>query len=287
MTAPAREWRTVAFLDNEDDAAAIANPVHAGAFARALGFAGPLVGGTTVWGWAVPAILETLGEAWLDRGWARFRFRQPVHPGDALRIALAPAGDGAHALRMTNGDGVDCVVGEAGTGANAALSGFRVPVRMDPAPAPDPRPSLRLDPAMAGRDWTPMAVDASPETLRAYVRASQRTDDARFAGARPRLHPAWLAARAEALMRHNFAIASSIHTRSDIAFAAPAFAGGEVAVGGRCLAVYERKGRPFVEFDCLVRGPDGRDLARIRHATIFDAAAGARPRETVDGLPPR
>ena len=40
------------------------------------------------------------------------------------------------------------------------------------------------------------------------------------------------------------------------------------------MAVYERKGRPFVEFDCLVRGPDGRDLARMRHTTIYDAMAG-------------
>ena len=271
-----RAWRTVAFLDNEDDPAAIANPVHAGEFARALGFAGPLVGGVTVWGWAVPAILETLGAAWLDRGWARFRFRWPVHPGDALTIALTPVADGVHALGMTNGDGVDCVVGEVGPGANAALAGFCPPARMDPMPAPDPRPSLRLDPAMAGRDWTPMAVDAAPETLRAYVRASHRTDDARFASVRPRLHPAWLAARAEALMRHNFAIASSIHTHSEVEFTGPAPAGGEVAVGGRCRSVYERKGRPFVEFDCLVRGPDGRDLARIRHTTIFDAATGAR-----------
>ena len=270
-----RAWRMIAFLDNEDDPAAIANPVHAGEFARALGFAGPLVGGVTVWGWAVPAILETLGEAWLDRGWARFRFRQPVYPGDALTIALPPATDGAHALRMTNGDGVDCVVGEVGPGANTALSGFRPPARMDTMPVPEPRPPLRLDPALAGRDWTPMAVDAAPETLRAYVRASHRTDDARFAGERPRLHPAWLAARAEALMRHNFAIASSIHTHSEVEFVGPAVAGGEVAVGGRCRSVYERKGRPFVEFDCLVRGPDGRDLARIRHTTIFDAAAGA------------
>lgn len=271
-----RAWRTVAFLDNEDDPAAIANPVHAGAFARALGFAGPLVGGVTVWGWAVPAILETLGAAWLDRGWARFRFRRPVHPGDALTIALTPVADGIHGLGMTNGDGVDCVVGEVGPGANAALLGFRPPARMDPMPAPEPRSPLRLDPALAGRDWMPMAVDAAPETLRAYVRASHRTDDVRFAGERPRLHPAWLAARAEALMRHNFAIASSIHTQSEVEFTGPAPAGGEVAVGGRCCSVYERKGRPFVEFDCLVRGPDGRDLARIRHTTIFDAAAGAR-----------
>ena len=275
MTAAGtRDWRIVAFLDHEDDPATMANPVHSTEFARELGFAGPLVAGATVWGWSVPAILETLGEGWLDRGWARFRFRQPVHPGDEVRIVLAPGEGGAFALRMVNAEGVDCVVGEAGLGANAALAAFEPPARMDPAPAPDPRPEPRLDPARVGADWTPMAVDASPETLRAYMRRSHRSEAPPFGGEGARLHPAWLVARAEALLRYNFAIASSIHTRSEVEFLAPARAGGEVVTGGRCAALYERKGRPIVEFDCLVRGPGGRDLARMRHTTIFDATAG-------------
>ena len=272
--AETREWRMVAFLDHEDDPATMANPVHSTEFARELGFAGALVGGATVWGWAVPAILETLGDRWLDHGWARFRFRQPVYPGDEVRISLTPEDGGAFALRMSNPAGVDCVVGEVGTGANAALSEFAPPARMDPAPGPEPQPELRVDADEGGADWTPMAVDASPETLRAYMQLSHRSDDARFAGPTPRLHPAWLVARAEALMRHNFAITSSIHTRSEVEFLAPAPAGGEVVTGGRCVALYERKGRPIVEFDCLVRGPDGRDLVRMRHTTIFDATAG-------------
>ena len=272
--AETREWSIVAFLDHEDDPATMSNPVHSTEFARELGFAGALVGGATVWGWAVPAILETLGDRWLDHGWARFRFRQPVYPGDEVRIALTPEDGGAFALRMSNPAGVDCVLGEVGLGPNAALWEFATPARMDPAPSPEPQPELRIDSALVGADWTPMAVDASPETLRAYMQLSHRSDAPRFAGPTPRLHPAWLVARAEALMRHNFAITSSIHTRSEVEFLAPAPAGGEVVTGGRCVAVYARKGRPIVEFDCLVRGPDGRDLVRMRHTTIFDATAG-------------
>ena len=272
--ADTREWSIVAFLDHEDDPATMANPVHSTDFARALGFDGALVGGATVWGWAVPAIIETLGDGWLEHGWARFRFRQPVYPGDAVRITLSPEDGGAFALRMINPAGVDCVVGEVGLGPNAALSEFEAAARMDPAPSPAPQPELLVDPSLVGADWTPMAADASPETLRAYMQLSHRSHDPRFVGDTPRLHPAWLVARAEALMRHNFAITSSIHTRSEVEFLAPAPAGGEVVTGGRCVALYERKGRPIVEFDCLVRGPDGRDLARMRHTTIFDATAG-------------
>ena len=265
----------MAFLDHEDDPTTMANPVHSTDFARELGFAGPLVAGATVWGWSVPAVLETLGDGWLDHGWARFRFRQPIYPGDQVRIALTPREGGAFDLRMVNLDGVDCVVGEVGLGANHALADFAPPARIAPAPRPDPQPELSVHASRVGADWIPMAVDASQETLRAYMQLSHRSDDARFAGEAARLHPAWLVARAEALMRHNFAIASSIHTRSEVEFLAPAPVGGEVLTGGRCVAVYERKGRPFVEFDCLVSGPDGRDLARMRHTTIFDATAGA------------
>ena len=273
--ADAREWGLVAFLDHEDDPTAMANPVHSTEFARELGFAGPLVAGATVWGWSVPAIIETLGDGWLDHGWARFRFRQPVYPGDEVRITLSPGEGGAFTHHMTNSAGVDCVVGEVGRGANPALAGFQAPERMEPAPSPDPQPELRVDPSLVGVDWTPMAVDASPETLRAYMQLSHRSGDARFTGDAAHLHPAWLVARAEALMRHNFAITSSIHTRSEVEFLAPAHVGGEVVTGGRCTAVYERRGRPMVEFDCLVRAADGRDLARMRHTTIFDATAGS------------
>ena len=248
--------------------------MHSTEIAQQLGFAGALVGGVTVWGWAVPAILEAVGDDWLENGRASFRFRQPVYPADKLRIALAPDDDGAWALRMTNQGGVDCVVGGVGQGASRAFEDFAAPQGMAPQASPEPRPELRVDPALVGRDWIPMAVPTDPQEMRAYVAQSHRSEDPRFVGDRPRLHPAWLVARAEALLRHNFAIATSIHTRSEVEFLAPAWAGADVVVGARCMALYERKGRPFVEFDCVVQGGDGRDLSRMRHTTIFDAMAG-------------
>ena len=268
------EWRMNAFLDHEDDAALIANPIHSTEFARVLGFTGPLVGGATVWGRSVSAILTTLGGAWLDQGWARFRFRQPVYPGDELRITLSPQNGDAFFLRIANSDGVECVLGEVGLGPNPSLVNFQSPNCMDPAPPPDPRPELRVTPSLVGFSWIPMATDASAETLRTYMQHSHRSEASPFGGKSSLLHPAWLVGRAEALMRHNFNISSSIHTQSEVEFLAASPPGGEVIIGGHCSALYERKGRPFVEFDCLIRGSDGRDLVRMRHTTIFDATAG-------------
>ena len=75
--------RITAFLDGEDRPD-IPNPIHSTGVARQYGFAGPLVGGVTVYGWLVPPILDLLGDAWLESGWADVRFRRPVYPGDDL-----------------------------------------------------------------------------------------------------------------------------------------------------------------------------------------------------------
>src|SRR5450830_1333610 len=119
------ELTVEAFLDNEDSDD-IGNPIHSTSFAQRYGFRGPLVGGVTVWGWATPAILDAAGEAWLDRGWSEFVFRQP---GDRLLIRVrrdADRGDDAFRVTMTNQDGVDCVVATVGLGDASWLGELRM-----------------------------------------------------------------------------------------------------------------------------------------------------------------
>ncbi len=268
---PTVEHHVVAFLDNEDSDT-ISNPIHSTAGAQRYGFAGPLVGGVTTWGWCTPAILEALGESWLDRGWAEFRFRQPIYPDNAISIRLVPEDDGSFCLSMTNEHGVDCVVGAVGLGDGSWLDEHTTPGRMDPAPAPDPMPALIFDQELVGKDWAPQQVAASQEELRDYAVYSHHLDDARFIGPHPRLHPSWIATRAERIMRHNFSLPNSIHTHSQVQLLAPAWAGQTIITGARCLGFFERKGRHYVRFDCLIRGDDGTDLARLRHTTIFKQA---------------
>ena len=262
------ERRMKAFLDNEDSES-IANPIHSSAVARKHGFAGPLVGGVTVWGWSTPAILDALGDAWLDHGWAEFRFRRPIYPNDDVRIRLQPRDDGAFTHTMSNAEGVDCVVGAVGLGDGAWAHEFTTPTRTDGAAAPDPKPDLVLDRALIGSDWTPMAVSTSATDMVAYVVESHRMSDPRFVGEAPHIHPAWLAAQAERIMRHNWSLPQSIHTESRVQYLAPALAGEPITVSAHCLDVYERKERHLVQFDCLLRSESGVDIARLRHTTIF------------------
>jgi acyl dehydratase len=260
-----------AFLDNEDSDD-IMNPIHSTGFAKRYGFRGALVGGVTVWGWATPAILRALGDGWLDRGWAEFAFRQPTYPGDRVTIRVRPAEGDSFAVTMTNQDGVGCVVATVGLGDAPWLGEVTVPDRRELGPAPDPKPRLTLDDPPIGCDLVPMAQPMFVDGARKYMRVSQRTDDPHFVGEHPRIHPGWLAGRFEDLLRHNFAIPASMHTRSRVQHLAPARAGQTIVSAARMVEAYERKGHHFGVFDCLVLGEGGQELARIRHTTIFRIA---------------
>jgi acyl dehydratase len=277
------EDRIEAYLPHEDSPT-IRNPIHSTEVARRFGFDRALVGGVTVWGWATPVIIEALGEAWLDRGWAAFAFRQPTYPGDAMTIVATPDADvpGAWSVTMTNHEGVDCVRATVGLGDGPWIDEFVTPVRTEGAAEPAPKPPLVLDEARTGEDWIPMANELSIDEAREFARDAQHSDDPRFVGAQPRIHPAWLAARAESVMRHNWAIPSSMHTRSRVQHLAPASPGGVITSSAHLLAAYERRGHHFVDFDVLIRADDGTDLVRLRHTTAFRiatpeerAAAGA------------
>ena len=266
----------LAFLDN-DDSPEIRNPIHSTAVAREYGFDGPLVGGVTVWSWCTPAILEALGEAWLDRGWCSFRFRRPTYPGDTMAIHIGPQGDQGRMLRVANQDGINCVVGEVGRGDASWLGELERPgTPLAPVPVDDP-PLLTLESAPVGRDWAAISASMSPADAAAYLEESHSHRDAAppFTGERPRVHPGWLASRCESIMRHNQYVPSSMHTQSRLQFLAPAYATGPIETGARVVKVFERKGHHAVVFNTLVRDAIGRDLALIEHTTIFRIAPPA------------
>ena len=101
MTTQTIERSITAFLDGEDSIE-IDNIIHSTEGAAQFGFSGALVGGVTVYSWAVPALIEALGEEWLDSGWIDFRLRRPVYPGDEITTRVvstppAPRGGDAEA----------------------------------------------------------------------------------------------------------------------------------------------------------------------------------------------
>jgi hypothetical protein len=139
--------RTItAFLDGPDRPD-ISNPIHSTEVATQYGFRAALVGGVTVYGWTVPAIIEALGPGWLERGWADVSFRRPVYPGDGMAAAVTSA-DGRHRLTMSNQDGEACIAGEVGRGEAPFLDELGMPGRLNAEERPG---SPRLTRQRAGR----------------------------------------------------------------------------------------------------------------------------------------
>ena len=268
------ENSVTAYLDNEDSPD-ISNPIHSTEIAKAYGFSGPLIGGVTVWGWATDTILEAIGEDWLTNGWAEYSFRQPSFPGDELKIKATSEENelsDSWEIEMINQSGVVCVVGRVGLGYAAWSNELERPQVMQPSESPQNKGSLTLENADVGKDWNAMEVEFSEELSREFTTRKQLTDHPLFVGSRVIAHPSWTAGWAEQLLRHNFDIPSSMHTRSWVQHHSKITANTSVTGGAHLIDAYERKSHHFVNFDVLLQDARGTDLAQLRHWTIFKIA---------------
>src|SRR5262245_58482145 len=82
------------------------NVIHSDEGAREHGYRAALVIGGYVYAWTVPAILDVLGEEWLDGGWASVVLRRPTYTGDALTARATLREDGTAEVVM-QGEGGD------------------------------------------------------------------------------------------------------------------------------------------------------------------------------------
>lgn len=264
----------VAFLDNEDSLA-IPNIIHSTEGAAQYGYGAALVGGVTVYGWAVPAMLDVFGERWLRDGWVDVSFRRPVYPGDQLAVRVEAGDDGPGSFALTNHDGKTCVEGHLGLGRAPWFDSLQRPADVVPRPSPNPLPPLTPATLQVGSDLTPMAVPITAEEAAAYALEHERDGHPRWRGDGALIHPAWIAGRATRLMHHSFSYGPSIHARTQMQHLAPARSGQTVTVAGRFVDSYERKGHRYAAVDVLVLDEDGRDIARFRHITIYQVAKRA------------
>lgn len=257
----------------------IPNPIHAEDGATGAGYRGALVAGVRTYGWVAETVTETLGQEWLDGGWADVTLRRPLYSGEVVQILLTPAGDREWTVSAGVGERV-VLDGAVGLGEASWLASLDPP---EPSPALDPphvRPTFDLTTAPVGEPLRPLGAWLSENGARklAYDDLGQTTSHIPDG----RLHPWFLAARMAPLTRHNFTFGPTIHVRTQIQHRGPALAGQEVVVGARIVEVYDRKDHWYQVLDGLVVGggaaPGAPELARIRHHTIF------RPRGTT--MPP-
>jgi len=274
------ENTVVAYLDNEDSPD-ISNPIHSTEVAKAYGFTGPLVGGVTVWGWATDTILEALGEDWLWDGWAEYSFRLPTFPGDTLTVRAVLDAEphsgsrpqtGPWNVEMINQSGEVCVVGKVGLGKAEWSHELIRPQSMRPTDESPRKETLTLENAETGKDWAAMKLEFSMEISREFTTQKQRTGNPLFVDHDAVAHPSWTAGWAEKLLRHNFDIPSSMHTKSRVQHHGKIAVGTSVTGGAHLIDAYERKAHHFANFDVLLQDQHGSDIAQLRHWTIFKIA---------------
>lgn len=239
--------------------------------------------GVRTYGWVAEAVLEVLGTAWLDDGWADVTLRRPLYAGDLMTITVGPSGSaagggdaaGPRAVSATVGDRV-VLDGAVGLGSASWAGDIDPP---EPGPGLDPpamRPTYTIDSAPVGQPLRPLGAYVSASGARRLA-----LDDLGQAGSQVpdgQLHPWFLAARMAPLTRHNFTYGPTIHVRTQIQHRGLTGAEQEIVVGARIVEVYDRKDHWYQVLDGLVVGAAGvpgcPEIALIRHHSIF------RPRGT-------
>ena len=275
MNAILAEDLLTAVLDDADEPKPD-NMIHSTDGARAYGYRAALVGGATVYGWAVRTIVRALGPGWLTHGWAQVTFRKPVYPADSLRARVLASGE-LVLLCDSRGDGQRntpeiCIDGQVGLGDAPWLADLSYPELLLPVERASVVPRLTPDNVPSGQPLIARRVPLSRQEAVRFARDKERESDLQFVGDSPLAHPAWLASQPIYLLHHNFEYGPAIHVQSHIQHLAPAPVDTAYLVAGSCVDSYERKGHFYMVNDCLLRDGAGSDVARLRHTVIYQVA---------------
>lgn len=244
------------------------NPIHGDDVAAKVGYDGALVSGVHTMGWASDAVVDALGEGWLDHGWFDLSLKRPLYEHERITTTVDDAGG----LGTAKDDGTVVLEGAVGLGDADFRSDLVRPTRVTAEAGPTELAYLLPDTAPVGTDFRPMAVAASESPAFAKKRLGEQPGS-RYLGSRPRLHPGWVAARMTALVRNSYHYGPAIHSRTRMQHLAPAWADGTLTVAAHLVRVYERKGHHYHESDCWVFAADGATpVAAFRHNAIFRIA---------------
>jgi hypothetical protein len=264
-----------AFLGGPDDPT-ISNPIHSTEGAAMYGFQGALVGGVLLYSWCTRSILEELGNEWLDSGWASYRCRRPVYPGNQVTIRVEKQPDGTATLTLSNDEnGEDCIVGTVGLGESPFMAEFETSAWLGPAtPAAESPTPMTPENAPVGQDLPPMSVPyfLGEEEANSWLHDRMQDAEPPWTGPDARIPPAWLTARGTGFLKHTYSFAPSIHTSSDIQHLGPARAGQNVQIAGRLSKSYERNRQTYAVADLFIRSENGEPLAKLRHQVIYKVA---------------
>ncbi len=245
-----------------------ANPIH-GEAGKRFGYDGAIVAGISTYGWATTAIIDELGESWLDLGWSETHYRAGVYAGDVLDSTVERDGDHWR-IDQRNADGVATVTGSCGLGLAPWLGEFELPTRRDPEPPVDRPPRLDPSEVPSSEDYPPMAVDVTADEARTWTLERLADTHPRYGeGDQPRLHPSWVPGQMTPLIRHSYRFGIGVHASGRVQHLAPLHAGQRVTVAGRWTESFVKKDRQWSTTDAGFLADDGAELARCRQTVVF------------------
>lgn len=246
-------------------ATASENKIHDDAVARQHGFAGGLVPGITVFGYLTTPVVETWGQAWLERGFMSGRFRQPIYDGEDVTVLGTSEADGSVALEARNSAGDVCAVGQARLDPTAP----EVPSVDDYPEAPLISPRLEPMPeALADVDVLG-SVDAGFHASRIDETVALVGDDLPIYRELQVAHPVWMLYFANSLLAANVALGPWIHTASAVQNLGLLHDGERLSARGRIAELSERKGHQVVDLDILMVADGIRPVMHVRHTAIY------------------
>ncbi len=245
-----------------------ANPIHGDAGKR-FGYDGAIVAGISTYGWAAAAIIEELGESWLDVGWSETFYRAGVYVDDELTSTVSPDGDNTWTIDQRNSNG-ETVTGTCGLGLAPWADEFELPTRRDPVPPVVKPPPLDPSQVPSDEDYPPMAVELPKSEAVSWARTRLGDNDPRYnEGSTPIVHPSWVPGQMTPLIRHSYRFGIGVHASGRIQHLAPIHAGQTIVVAGRWTRSWVKKGRQWSTTDAVFLAEDQTELARCRQTVVF------------------
>ncbi len=254
------------------------NKIHTDEVARALGFSGGLVGGTSVYAYMTHPLVERLGEAWFGSGEAELTLFKPAYSGDLLTVRVHETsggeGQGSIVVRATNEQGLELARLETRTGATLPPPDPRAAMEAPAKPHGAEKPLVSWDGIVPGDPFWAMPWNPGEEENREWTDRVGETLPLYQGGEGAPLHPGLVLQAANNVFKENFLLPAWIHVASQIIFRDVLRVGQPLEVRAVPMEKYEKKGHQFVEL--YVAMLSGGNLAlEVRHKAIFKVAQPA------------
>src|SRR5262249_17779698 len=224
-----------------------ANKIHSDEVAAKYGFAGALVPGVGLYAYMPRPVADALGHEWLERGAMSAKLIKPVYDGEKVQARAT----------VVNNDPIELKLELLNQSAElSAIGSARLPNLL---PAPDPNeyqycalPNVaQFRPAAISSFSIGDTLGSLEFNLDLKGELSQFLDN--VVETSPIYgsicHPAFWIAQANEILMRNIALGPWIHTASDARHYALAKDGERLALRGRVIDLYERRGHEMIVAD--------------------------------------